>query len=205
MKERDLTNKYLEVGELIQRGRRAALKAGAVGLGASAFTLLSGSLLAPSVALAADKAGDVKIANVALNLEHQAIAAYGVGAGTGLLEGTALAAAKLFLSHHEAHRDSLIGVIKKFGGTPVEPKKDPKEYEAIAEAVPKIKSATDVLEFALTLEEQAAGAYIGVLTSFSEKDLIPVLAGIGAAEAQHAALLRFVLQKSPLLQGPVVK
>lgn len=205
MKERDLTNKYLEVGELIQRGRRAALKAGVVGLGASAFTMLGSSLLTPSVAFGADKAGDVKIANVALNLEHQAIAAYGVGASTGLLEGTALAAAKLFMSHHEAHRDALIGVIKKFGGTPVEPKKDPKEYEAIAKAVPNIKSATDVLEFALTLEEQAAGAYIGVLTSFSEKDLIPVLAGIGAAEAQHAALLRFVLQKNPLLQGPVVK
>ncbi len=205
MKERDLTNKYLEVGELIQRGRRAALKAGVVGLGASAFTMLGSSLLTSSVAFGADKAGDVKIANVALNLEHQAIAAYGVGAGTGLLEGPALAAAKLFMSHHEAHRDSLIGVIKKFGGTPVEPKKNPKEYEAIAKAVPNIKTAADVLEFALTLEEQAAGAYIGVLTSFSEKDLIPVLAGIGAAEAQHAALLRFVLQKNPLLQGPVVK
>jgi hypothetical protein len=205
MKERDLTNKYLEVGELIQRGRRAALKAGVVGIGASAFTMLGSSLLTPSVALGADRAGDVKIANVALNLEHQAIAAYGVGASTGLLEGPALAAAKLFMSHHEAHRDSLISVIKKFGGTPVEPKKDPKEYEAIAEAVPNIKSATDILEFALTLEEQAAGAYIGVLTSFSDKELIPVLAGIGAAEAQHAALLRFVLQKDPLLQGPVVK
>jgi hypothetical protein len=205
MKERDLTNKYLEVGELIQRGRRAALKAGVVGIGASAFTMLGSSLLTPSVALGADKAGDVKIANVALNLEHQAIAAYGVGAGTGLLEGPALAAAKLFMSHHEAHRDALMGVIKKFGGTPVEPKKNPEEYDAIAKAVPNIKSAADILEFALTLEEQAAGAYIGVLTSFSEKDLIPVLAGIGAAEAQHAALLRFVLQKNPLLQGPVVK
>ncbi|QUV82016.1 hypothetical protein J8C01_01395 [Chloracidobacterium sp. D] len=51
MKERDLTNKYLEVGELIQRGRRAALKAGVVGLGASAFTMLGSSLLTPSVAL----------------------------------------------------------------------------------------------------------------------------------------------------------
>jgi hypothetical protein len=105
MKERDLTNKYLEVGDLIQRGRRAALKAGVVGLGAMAFaTILSSSLLTPSLALGADNANDIKIANVALNLEHQAIAAYGVGAGTGLLEGPALAAAKLFMSHHEAHR-----------------------------------------------------------------------------------------------------
>ncbi len=205
MKERDLTNKYLEVGELIQRGRRAALKAGVVGFGASAFAMLGSSLLAPVTAFGADKSNDVKIANVALNLEHQAIAAYGVGASTGLLDGAALAAAKLFMSHHEAHRDSLIDVIKKFGGTPVEPKSNPKDYEAIANAVPNIKSANDILEFALTLEEQAAGAYIGVLTSFSEKELLPVLAGIGAAEAQHAALLRFVLQKEPLLRGPVVK
>jgi len=102
MKERDLTNKYLEVGDLIQRGRRAALKAGVVGLGAMAFaTILSSSLLTPSLALGADNANDIKIANVALNLEHQAIAAYGVGVGTGLLEGPALAAAKLFMSHHE--------------------------------------------------------------------------------------------------------
>lgn len=201
-KERDLTDMYLKAGEIIRRSRRDALKTGAAGLGAGVFALIGGVREAPA---ATDREGDVKIANVALNLEHQAIAAYGVGAGTGLLDGAALAAAKLFMSHHEAHRDALIGVIRKFGGAPVEPKNNPKDYEAIARALPNIKTAGDVLEFALTLEEQAAAAYLGVLNSFSDKGLIPTLAGIGAVEAQHAALLRFVLKKDPLLPGPVIK
>lgn len=187
---KDLTNKYIEVGEML-KGRRNVLK---TGFAVSAAALLAGMELP---VLGADKKGDVKIANVALNLEHQAIAAYTVGAGTGLLSGPTLDAAKLFLGQHQAHRDALIGVIKKFGGTPIEAKKDAKEYPAIAAAVPKIKSGNDILEFALTLEAEAASAYLGVLTSFSEKSLIPVLAGIAADEAQHAAILRFVLGKNP--------
>lgn len=186
---KDLTNKYIEVGEML-KGRRNVLK---TGFAVSAAALLAGMELP---VFGADKNGDVKIANVALNLEHQAIAAYQTGAGTGLLSGATLDAAKLFLSQHEAHRDALIGVIKKFGGTPVATKKAT-EYPAIAAAVPKIKSGNDILEFALTLEAEAASAYLGVLTSFSEKSLIPVLAGIAADEAQHAAILRFVLGKNP--------
>ncbi len=189
MKEKDLTSKYLEVGEML-KSRRNVLKAGFV---VSTAALLGDSLIIPA---SADKKGDVAIANVALNLELQAIEAYKVGAGTGLLSGAKLDAAKLFLGQHEAHRDALMGVIKKFGGTPVAGKKGT-EYEVIKNAVPKIKSDNDILEFALTLEAQAASAYLGVLTQFSEKSLIPTLAGIAADEAQHAAILRFVLGKNP--------
>lgn len=196
MREKDLTNKYLEVGEML-KSRRNMLKTGFV---VSAAALLGDALIIPA---SADKKGDVAIANVALNLEHQAIAAYKTGAGTGLLSGAKLDAAKLFLGQHEAHRDALIGVIKKFGGTPVDAK-EAMMYEPIKMAVPKIKADTDILEFALTLEAQAASAYLGVLTQFSEKSLIPVLAGIAADEAQHAAILRFVLGKNPC-PDPIVK
>lgn len=192
---KDLTNKYLEVGEML-KGRRNVIKTGLV---VSAASLLAGIEMP---AFGADKKSDVKIANVALGLEHQAIAAYTVGAGTGLLSGATLDAAKLFLGQHQEHRDILAGFVKKNGGTPVEAKKAT-EYPAIAAAVPKIKTGNDILEFALTLEAEAAATYISVLAGFSDKAVVTLLAGIAADEAQHASILRFVLGKNPCPQAVV--
>lgn len=190
---KDLTNKYLEVGEIL-KGRRNVLKTGAV---LSAATLLAGIEL-PT--FGADKKDDVKIANVALGLEHQAIAAY--GAGAPLLSGALLDAAKLFLGQHEEHAKILTDYIKKGGGTPVAAKKAT-EYPAIAKAAPGLKSDTDVLRFALMLEAEAASTYISVLANFSDKNVVTLLAGIAADEAQHASILRFVLKENPCPQAVV--
>ena len=67
--------------------------------------------------------GDLKILNVALGLEHEAIAAYQAGAESKLLDKPVLDVAVLFQSQHKAHRDALAAAIKRAGGTPVEPKK----------------------------------------------------------------------------------
>lgn len=58
-------------------------------------------------------------ANVALGLEHQAIAAYQVSAESKLLSGTALVEALSFQSDHKRHRDSIITLIEQNRGTPV--------------------------------------------------------------------------------------
>ena len=80
---------------------------GKVALSAGAIALLSGNQ-----ALAASKgakSSDVGILNVALALEHEAIAAYQIGAESGLLQSGVLAVAVSFQSHHKAHRDALAG------------------------------------------------------------------------------------------------
>src|SRR6185295_10052304 len=94
-------------------------------LGGSVLTLSAGTvaLLAgmPTLARAAtmDPSKDAAILNVALALEHEAINAYQLGAGSGLLQKPVLDVAVLFQSHHKAHRDALIATIEKLGGKPV--------------------------------------------------------------------------------------
>ena len=69
--------------------------------------------------MAGDTSKDVSILNVALGLEHEAINAYQLGAGSGLLQKPVLDVAVRFQADHKAHRDALIATIQKLGGTPV--------------------------------------------------------------------------------------
>jgi hypothetical protein len=71
---------------------------------------------------AANPANDVAILNSALAAELEAIAAYSVGAGSGLLKGPVLALATTFQGHHKQHADVLAGTVKRLGGTPAEAK-----------------------------------------------------------------------------------
>jgi rubrerythrin len=136
--------------------------------------------------------GDLKILNVALGLEHEAIAAYQAGAESKLLDRPILEVAILFQSQHKAHRDALAATIKRAGGAPVEPRK-PSEY-----AWPKLASQTDVLMFATRLEAGAASAYLGALRAIDNKEYLTAAASIMGNETQHLALLRQVLKENPV-------
>jgi len=160
-------------------------------LSATAFSLLaSNSRLAVA---AANPGADVNILNVALGLEHEAIAAYQVGAESGLLQKPVLDTAVLFQSHHKAHRDALVATIEKLGGKPVMAKTNA-DYAA-ALGAGGLKSQADVLMLAAKLELGAANAYIGVIPSFSEKDLAKVAARLAADETMHWSLLASALGK----------
>jgi rubrerythrin len=205
----ELSEELIEVGERL-RGRRGFLKAGMITGAASAYAMLA----AHGIAYGADdkkdkkdkkgKGGemsggdDVKILNVALGLEYQAIYAYTVGAGTGLLSDDVKKVAVAFMGQHEEHASIEADTVKKLGGTPVA--RQPK-YEL--GDLSGIKTEADVLKFALGLEVQAAYTYLRVTKDFMNKDLIPVVAGIGANEAQHAALLRYVLKENPVPKAVV--
>src|SRR5690348_8316833 len=90
--------------------------------------LLSGAavaLLAGRDALAAtsgEKPDDVRILNTALGAELEAIAAYQVGAESGLLQKPTLSLAVQFQGHHKEHADLLAKTVQKLGGTPVSAK-----------------------------------------------------------------------------------
>jgi rubrerythrin len=140
--------------------------------------------------------GDVDILNVALGLEHEAIAAYSIGAGSGLLAKPVLDAAVIFQGHHKGHRDALIKAITDMGGKPVAAKTDA-EYAAALNVAATVKSQNDVLKLAQKLEKGAANAYIGVIPSFSNNDLRQISARLAADEASHCATLSFVLGEAP--------
>lgn len=173
--------------------RRAMIaNIGRAGLSATAVALLAGreSLAAGKNDKAA--AQDVSILNTALGAELEAIAAYQVGAGSGLLRKPALDLAVQFQGHHKEHAGALAATVEKLGGKPVDAKK---KYDF---PVSKLKSEADVLRFAAGLEKGAVSAYLGAVPLFGDRELAKVAASILGDEAMHWAVLRQALGETPV-------
>ena len=177
---------------LILPRRRALALSGAV-LSASAVALLGGrdAMAANHKSSHGATATDVKILNQALAAELQAIAAYQVGADSGLLT-SAKPVALEFQGHHKAHAAALAGAIRKLGGTPVAAKE---KYSFPTES---LKNQNDVLGFAAGLEKGAVGAYLGAVPMFGDRSLAQVAASILGDEAMHWAVLRQALGQEPV-------
>ena len=171
--------------------RRFLMGAGQAGLSAAAVALLAGrdALAAKSDAAATS---DVSILNTALGAELEAIAAYQVGAESGLLQKPVLDLAVTFQDQHKAHRDLLADTVRKLGGAPVEAKPS---YQF---AVSGLKSQADVLGFAADLEQAAVSAYLGAVPQFEDRGLAKAAASILGDEAMHWATLRTALGLPPV-------
>jgi len=164
--------------------------------------LLSGAavaLLAGRDALAAKgnnghdgAADDVRILNTALGAELEAIAAYQLGAESGLLQKPVLDLAVTFQGHHKEHADVLAKTISKLGGKPVSAKA---RYTFPTD---KMKSQLDVLRFAAALEQGAVSAYLGAVPLFGNRELARAAASILGDEAMHWAVLRNALGEVPV-------
>ncbi|HMV16303.1 MAG TPA: ferritin-like domain-containing protein [Zoogloea sp.] len=179
---------------LIQPARRGFLStSGKTALSVAALGLLAGRSDLASAA-SGNAAGDVAILNVALGLEHEAINAYQLGAGSGLLQKPVLDVAVLFQSHHKGHRDALIATIEKLGGTPVK-EKSLDEYARALKA-DTLKNQADVLSLAARLELGATNAYLGVIPSFKDAQLAQVAGRLAADETMHWTALSSALGRS---------
>ena len=143
---------------------------------------------------AANPNDDVAILNTALGLEYQAIAAYQVGAESGLLQRPVLDLAVQFQGDHKKHAEILTSTIAKMGGAPVMAKK-PADYGF---PTASLKSQAGVLKFAANLEQGAASAYLGAVPAFMSKDLAKYAASILGDEAMHWAVLRNALGENPV-------
>jgi rubrerythrin len=155
-------------------------------LSAVAVALLAGHD-AMAQGMTGDMSKDVGILNVALGLEHEAISAYQLGAGSGLLQKGFLEIAVQFQGHHKAHRDALISTIQKMGGAPVMEKKLDDYAKALKAET--LRSQTDVLDLAARLELGAINAYLGVIPAFGNKDLAKIAARLAADETMHFTIL----------------
>jgi len=138
--------------------------------------------------------GDIAILNGALGHEYQAIAAYQVGAESGLLQKPVLDVAVKFQGHHKAHAEVLAGTIIKLGGTAVITKKTNED----GFPVDQLKTQADVLRFAAGLEKGAASAYLGALPNFHNKDLTRAAGSILGDETMHWAILLNTLGEDPV-------
>lgn len=169
--------------------RRRALAGSGLVLSAAAVALLGGrdALAAGSQAGAADVEADVRILNTALGAEYEAVAAYQVGAESGLLQKDVLGVAVAFQGHHKEHAAAIAATVHKLGGQAVAAKA---KYSF---PVDRLKSQADVLRFAAGLEKGAISAYLGAVPLFADKALAQVAASILGDEAMHWAVLRQAL------------
>lgn len=169
-------------------------RSGQLTLSAAAIGLLAGTSGLARAQTSSSMAADVGILNVALGLEHEAINAYQLGAGSGLLQKPVLDVAVAFQSHHKAHRDALIATIQKLGGSPVAEKK--LDDYAAALGASSLKSQADVLTLAAKLELGAVNAYLGVIPSFKDNKLGQVAARLAADETMHWSVLSQALGRA---------
>jgi rubrerythrin len=169
-------------------------RSGQLSLSAATVSLLAGAGGAAQAQPSMSVSNDVNILNVALGLEHEAINAYQLGAGSGLLQKAVLDVAVAFQSHHKAHRDALIATIEQLGGKPVMEKKLDDYAKALNAS--SLKSQTDVLMLAARLELGATNAYLGVIPSFRDNKLGQVAARLAADETMHYTALTGALGQS---------
>ncbi|OAI52391.1 ferritin [Betaproteobacteria bacterium SCGC AG-212-J23] len=180
---------FLKIATPAQARRFFLARSGLVLSGAAVALLAGRDALA---AKSGDKTSDTKILNTALAAELEAIAAYQVGAESGLLQKPVLDLAVTFQGHHKAHADVLAKTIQKLGGKAVAAKS---KYTFPVE---KLKSQADVLRFAAGLEQGAVSAYLGAVPLFGNRDLSKAAASILGDEAMHWAVLRQALGEAPV-------
>lgn len=173
-------------------GRRSFFTGvGKATLSAGAILMLAGCS-GSKIAKASSAEADVNILNAALGAEQEAIAAYQVGAESGLLTKPVLGLAIQFQGHHKEHADVLAKTVRDLGGSAVEP------LDSYEFPTDQLKSEADVLRFAAGLEKGAVSAYLGAVPLFDERELAKAAASILGDEAMHWAVLRGALGENPV-------
>lgn len=185
-----------------RRSRRSFMaRTGAMGVGAALWT--AGGGIGPLGRLmgVAGAAGltDTQIAGYAQSVELAAVAAYTAAAPA--LKGDTLKVAQLFASHHKDHADAFGSVAAKDARPTANPKvvaAVQPTLDSVAAAVKAGKDVTkDVLEFARTLENQAAYTYAAALTALQDPAYAKATSTILPIEAQHATVLAIALGLGP--------
>ena len=171
--------------------RRLFLARSSLVLSGAAVALLAGRDVLAAKA-GGSTAADAQILNTALAAELEAIAAYQVGAESGLLQKPVLELAVQFQGHHKEHADVLAKTVRQLGANPVAAKS---KYSFPVEA---LKNQADVLRFAARLEQGAVSAYLGAVPLFANRDLSKAAASILGDEAMHWAVLRNALGENPV-------
>jgi hypothetical protein len=196
----DFSEETAELHLETSRSRRSFMaKTGAMGVGAALLTAGSGLVPFDRLIGVASAAGltDTQIAGYAQSVELAAVAAYTAAAPA--LKGDVLTVAQLFASHHKDHADAF----GKVAGKDARPTANPKLVAAVTPTLNTVTAGvkagkdmtTPVLEFAHTLENQAAYTYAAALTLLSSQAYAAATSTILPIEAQHATVLAVALGK----------
>jgi hypothetical protein len=180
-------NDYVEAA---REARRPAARDGSR-LGTVAAVAGAATLLASGTAWAAGD--DVAALQTAAGIENLAVSTYQTALTLPFIGGSsANAVVKAFamktMSQHSEHAMAFNAAAQKLGGQ-LQTGPDPKYAAVVKQAVPKIKSAADVVGLAITLEDVAAQTYVKNVSLVSTADLRQLFASVAGVESQHKAIL----------------
>ena len=142
------------------------------------------------------------LARTAASLENLAVTLYGVALGTSdaaklpadiTFDPAVVDAAKLFQMHHQAHADALNSVLTEAGQEKYTKPNDYVFKNVVAPKLPSLTSQDAVVQFALDVENIAAGTYAYAASVLSTAELRATIMSIGGVESRHAAALSLVL------------
>ncbi len=131
---------------------------------------------------------DLEILNYALTLEHLEAAFYNQVNASGVLTGDAAAYLQIIGDHENAHVEALTQGITQAGATPVAARQS-YNFDALGD----LSTQEGILEAARTLEETGVAAYNGAGSAIQDKGLLSVAGGIVQTEANHAAIIRVLI------------
>jgi rubrerythrin len=126
---------------------------------------------------------DVNVLNSALDLEHEAVAAY--SQALKVLRGANLRYARTVLNQERAHVTALEHAIRGLGARPNQSRGT---YN-----FPRLTTEDAVLRFATGLENKVVANYIDAIPRLDASELRGTIATIFANEAEHLALLNGAL------------
>ena len=146
---------------------------------------------------------DIKVANLAASLEVLAVGTYkaALDAATAKKLGAVPPAVGEFvtkaMAQHQMHLDAWNKVITGAGGKAVtEPNATLKP--TVDAAFAKVTDVTGAAKLALMLEEIAAATYLSAQSVLTDKDAMMLAGSIQIVDAQHAAILHYVLGEYPV-------
>lgn len=181
--------------------RGGVVTAGALGGGALLAACGGGSSSTATASAAAS--GDLKVAQLAASLEVLAVSTYNTAltaAGTGSFGAVPPAFATFAMtamSQHQDHENGWNAALQK-AGLPAQTMPDPKYKQIVSNALPGLKTIADVANLALTLETVAVQTYTAGASLLMAKANRAVALTIAPVEAQHVAILNFVLGTYPI-------
>jgi rubrerythrin len=150
----------------------------------------------PSMA-ATDQEKDAAILNAAIDLENQAIWAYGVAGGklsSTDVGKTILALALRNQADHKKHRDALAAVVKSLGKTPAPAKQSYDLSTYIKAGEGNLDSDANIGKLALALEIDAVLAYGDAFSKLKTPAILAAAGTIAPDEAAHATAIRAVFK-----------
>jgi len=177
---------------LAARGVGSAATAGALG----AFVGACGSSASSSTGTATSSArsnatADLEIVNYALTLEYLQAQFYAAVIKSGLFAGAAaLATIERFGAEEEEHVQTLQKLVAKLG---------PAAEKPVARF--PLTDAVDVARLAATLENVTAAAYLDLVMSVKNTEILATTVAIHSVEARHAATLGTLVKKSVTPNG----